>query len=104
MDAGLLTLLLQTVVVLAVAGLILWLYVQRNVIARLEALALVMRKLAQGDLDVEVRTSGSDELSEMAETVKVVPGAGGSSSASSSRSASERKRSSGGTRASSRCW
>ena len=70
-DAGLFTLLLQTVVVLAVAGLILWLYVQRNVIARLEALALVMQKLARGDLDVEVRTSGSDELSEMAETVKV---------------------------------
>ena len=70
-DAGLLTLLLQTVVVLVVAGLILWLYVQRNVIARLEALALVMRDLARGDLDVEVHTSGSDELSEMAETVRV---------------------------------
>ena len=70
-DAGVVTLLLQTVVVLAVAGLILWLYVQRNVIARLEALALVMRRLARGDLDVTVRTSGSDELSEMAETVKV---------------------------------
>ena len=70
-DAGLVTLLLQTVVVLAVAGLILWLYVQRNVIRRLEALALVMQKLARGDLDVEVQTSGSDELSEMAETVQV---------------------------------
>ena len=70
-DAGLVTLLLQTVVVLAVAGLILWLYVQRNVIARLKALAGVMQKLARGDLDVVVRTSGRDELSEMAETVKV---------------------------------
>ena len=70
-DAGLVILLLQTVVVLAVAGLIIWLYVQRNVIARLEALALVMQRLARGDLDVMVRTSGSDELSEMAETVKV---------------------------------
>ena len=70
-DAGLVTLLLQTVVVLAVAGLILWLYVQRNVIARLKALALVMQKLARGDLDVVVPTSGRDELSEMAETVKV---------------------------------
>ena len=69
--AGLVTLLLQTVVVLAVAGLILWLYVQRNVIARLEELALVMQKLARGDLDVVVRTTGRDELSEMAETVKV---------------------------------
>ena len=70
-DAGLVTLLLQTVVVLAVAGLIIWLYVQRNVIARLKALARVMQKLARGDLDVVVRTRGSDELSEMAETVKV---------------------------------
>ena len=70
-DAGLVTLLLQTVVVLAVAGLILWLYVQRNVIARLKALALSMQKLARGDLDVVVETSGSDELSEMAETVQV---------------------------------
>ena len=70
-DAGLVTLLVQTVVVLAVAGLIIWLYVQRNVIARLQALARVMQKLARGDLDVAVRTSGSDELSEMAETVKV---------------------------------
>ena len=70
-DAGLVTLLVQTVVVLAVAGLILWLYVQRNVIARLEALARVMQKLARGDLDVVVHTRGRDELSEMAETVKV---------------------------------
>ena len=70
-DAGLVTLLVQTVVVLAVAGLILWLYVQRNVIARLKALAGVMQKLARGDLDVVVHTSGRDELSEMAETVKV---------------------------------
>ena len=70
-DAGLVTLLLQTVVVLVVAGLIIWLYVQRNVIARLKSLALVMQKLARGDLDVVVRTSGRDELSEMAETVKV---------------------------------
>ena len=70
-DAGLVTLLLQTVVVLAVAGLILWLYVQRNVIARLKALASSMQKLARGDLDVVVETSGSDELSEMAETVQV---------------------------------
>ena len=70
-NAGLATLLLQTVVVLAVVGLILWLYVKRNVIRRLEALARIMHKLARGDLDVAVETSGSDELSEMAETVQV---------------------------------
>ena len=70
-EAGLVILLLQTVVVLAVAGLILWLYVQRNVIARLEALARVMQRLARGDLDVAVPTGGGDELSDMAETVRV---------------------------------
>ena len=75
-DAGLVTLLLQTVVVLAVAGLILWLYVKRNVIRRLEALALVMQKLARGDLDVAVQTSGSDELSEMAGNGAGLQGAG----------------------------
>ena len=70
-DAGLVTLLLQTVVVLAVSALILWLYVQRNVIRRLGALAGVMQQLARGDLNVVVHTSGSDELSAMAETVQV---------------------------------
>ena len=70
-SAGLVTLLVQAIVVLAVAGLILWLYVQRNVIKRLKSLAGVMHKLAQGELDVVVQTSGADELSEMAKTVRV---------------------------------
>ena len=70
-SAGLVTLLVQTVVVLAVAGLILWLYVQRNVIRRLKLLAGIMQKLARGELEVVVQTSGSDELSEMAGTVQV---------------------------------
>ena len=70
-NAGLVTLLVQTVVVLLVAGLILWLYVQRNVIRRLKLLAGVMQKLAHGELDVAVHHAGTDELSEMAETVQV---------------------------------
>ena len=69
--AGLLTLLMQSVVILAVAGLIIWLYVQRNVIRRLKTLARVMKQLAEGNLDVPVQTTGHDELSDMATRVQV---------------------------------
>ncbi|MEM7222756.1 MAG: TMAO reductase system sensor histidine kinase/response regulator TorS [Pseudomonadota bacterium] len=68
---GLVTLFIQSVVVLAVAGLIIWLYVQRNVIRRLTSLAGVMTRLAKGDLEVAVPTGGRDELSHMAGTVQV---------------------------------
>ncbi len=70
-EAGLATILLQTLVLVVVAGLIVWLYVQRNVIRRLRSLASVMGRLASGDLDAKVQTEGNDELTEMAETVKV---------------------------------
>ncbi len=68
---GLATLIGQTLVFFIVAGLIVWLYVQRNVIFRLTSLAGVMRRLAQGDLSAPVPVGGRDELSEMADTVKV---------------------------------
>jgi two-component system sensor histidine kinase TorS len=68
---GLLTLVVQSLLFFAVAGLIIWLYVQRNVIRRLTGLAGAMRKLAEGDLGVPVQVSGSDELSDMAATVQV---------------------------------
>ena len=70
-ETGVLILLLQAVVALLVAGLLIWLYVQRNVIRRLKSLGNVMRRLAQGDLDVAVETTGHDELTEMAGTVQV---------------------------------
>ena len=70
-EKGLATLVGQTLVFFVVAGLIIWLYVQRNVIFRLTSLAGVMRRLAQGDLSAPVPVGGSDELSEMADTVKV---------------------------------
>jgi two-component system sensor histidine kinase TorS len=68
---GLLTLVVQSLLFFVVAGLIIWLYVQRNVIRRLTGLAGAMRKLAAGDLSVPVQVSGSDELSDMAATVQV---------------------------------
>ena len=70
-DGGGIVFLVQALVLLLVAGLIIWLYVQRNVIRRLMQLAGAMRKLAQGDLAVPVPTGGDDELSEMAGTVQV---------------------------------
>jgi methyl-accepting chemotaxis protein len=45
--------------------------VWRGVVKRLTSLAGVMRRLADGELDVEVDTSGSDEISTMAGTVQV---------------------------------
>ena len=69
--AGLVAFVVQSVLFLGVAALIIWLYVQRNVIRRLKSLAAVMHKLAEGDLDVAVPTGGGDELSEMAAKVQV---------------------------------
>lgn len=68
---GFLMLVTQIVVGLTVAGLIVWLYVQRHVARRLESLAGVMTDLAEGQLDVSVDTRGRDELAEMARTVEV---------------------------------
>jgi len=70
-DAGLITLLVQAILFLAIAALIAWLYVQRNIVGRLMSLRQVMQKLAEGDLSVAVPTGGRDELSEMAGTVRV---------------------------------
>ena len=68
---GLITIFIQSVIVLGVAGLIIWFYVQRNVIRRLTSLGGVMTRLAEGDLSVAVPVGGQDELSHMAGTVQV---------------------------------
>ncbi|MBL6930688.1 MAG: TMAO reductase system sensor histidine kinase/response regulator TorS [Rhodospirillales bacterium] len=70
-ETGVATLLIQAVGSLIVAALIIWLYVQRNVIRRLKLLENVMRRLAGGELDVAVETGGRDELSRMADTIGV---------------------------------
>ena len=70
-EFGGLTLLLQIVLFIAIAVAIAWLYVHRNIVHRLSALHRVMRGLAAGRLDVAVPTGGSDELSDMADTVRV---------------------------------
>ena len=70
-EFGGLTVLLQIVLFIAIAGAIAWLYVHRNLVHRLTALHRVMQSLAAGRLDVAVPTGGSDELSDMADTVRV---------------------------------
>lgn len=70
-EAGLVTILVQTLIFVVVAGLIVWLYVQRNVIRRLKTLASAMGRLASGDMEVQVQAEGNDELTDMASTVKV---------------------------------
>ena len=70
-ETGVTTLIAQAIGSLIVAALIIWLYVQRNVIRRLKHLENVMRKLADGDLDVAVETGGSDELTRMSGAVVI---------------------------------
>jgi methyl-accepting chemotaxis protein len=47
------------------AGLIAWLYVGRNVARRLGLLSDAMRRIANGDLDVDIRDNGGDEIADM---------------------------------------
>jgi adenylate cyclase len=65
--------ILITVVALTIASslLIVWLYVQRNVIARLERLSGSMLAIADGDLDVPLPTPGTDEIGRMAQALTV---------------------------------
>ena len=70
-EFGGLTVLLQIVLFIAIAGAIAWLYVHRNIVHRLTALHRAMQSLAAGRLDVAVPTGGKDELSDMADTVRV---------------------------------
>ena len=53
------------------AGLIAWLYVGRNLVRRLTAVAISMRAVADGKLDTQVAVTGSDEITEMAKTLSV---------------------------------
>jgi len=69
--AGRTTFIVIIVCALVAVALILWLYLQRNVIRRLMALESVMRKLADGNNTVVIDTSGHDELAIMARTVQV---------------------------------
>ena len=51
--------------------LIVWLYVQRNVIFRLTHLTNSMNAIASGDLEVPLPKPGSDEIGQMASALTV---------------------------------
>src|SRR3546814_16953837 len=48
-----------------------WLYVGRNLVARLATVASSMREIADGKLDAEVAVTGNDEITEIARTLSV---------------------------------
>jgi methyl-accepting chemotaxis protein len=66
-----LSLLLLAGTSLVAAGLIIWLFVRRNLLRRLTRLEALMRRLAGGDLAVEVEDKASDELGKMAAALVV---------------------------------
>jgi methyl-accepting chemotaxis protein len=63
-------------ILLASAGvllsvLIVWLYVGRGIVGRLETLAAAMQRVARGELSVTVTRGGADEIADMAGTLDV---------------------------------
>lgn len=68
-SAGLFALLATTAVAVLISGLIVWLYVERGVVRRLQELAEAMRRLTLGDLAVDVKQGGTHELKDLAEAV-----------------------------------
>ncbi|OSQ40293.1 methyl-accepting chemotaxis protein [Thalassospira mesophila] len=58
------------IAVIVISGLILWLYVQRNLLRRLIGLNRAMARLAGGDLDNPVNDKGRDEIADMAVAVE----------------------------------
>jgi PAS domain S-box-containing protein len=53
------------------SGLIVWLYVDRNLLARLTALSDSMLAIARGDVQAPIPTGGRDEIARMAEALTV---------------------------------
>lgn len=63
------SLLLVAVICAAAALLILWRYVFRNLIRRLRLLTEATSRISRGELDVDIRISGNDELTALAESL-----------------------------------
>ena len=70
-NRGALALAVIVVLSLACSGLIAWLYVGRNIVARLTGIGAGMAGIAAGRRDVVVNTDGVDEIAAMARTVEV---------------------------------
>jgi methyl-accepting chemotaxis protein len=60
-----------SIAALVAASLIAWLYVGRNIARRLGFLSGAMRRIAHGDLTVQITEGGRDEIADMARTLLV---------------------------------
>jgi methyl-accepting chemotaxis protein len=63
--AGEILLIVLAFAAIIVAALIAWLYVGRNIARRLGLLSNAMRRIADGDLNVQIRDNRSDEIADM---------------------------------------
>ena len=64
-------LFLVSLVSIIITGLIFWLLISKNILARLLQTITALRSLADGNYDVSVNCAGADELSNLARTVEV---------------------------------
>jgi methyl-accepting chemotaxis protein len=71
MRVGRILLIVLSIAALAAAGLIAWLYVGRSIVGRLTLLSGAMRRIADGEADVEVPVGGQDEIAGMAKALLV---------------------------------
>jgi len=67
--SGLILLIVLALVAIVGAGMVAWLYVGRNIARRLGLLSNAMRRIADGDLDVEVHDHRGDEIANMTRTL-----------------------------------
>ncbi|MCL6417434.1 ATP-binding protein [Aestuariirhabdus sp. Z084] len=69
-NTGIRSILLLSLISLAIAAAISWFYVRRNVLQRILELQHNMRAIASAQLDTRIRIAGDDEISAMARDLK----------------------------------
>ncbi len=68
---GKILLILTAIASIAASGAIVWFYVVKNVSRRLSGMSATMRKLAEGDLTVDICEASADEIGDMARALAV---------------------------------
>lgn len=68
---GRISLILIAILALLSAIWVIWRYVWTDVVARIERVAAITRRLASGDLNVEIDIKGSDELGDVADAMRL---------------------------------
>ncbi len=69
-----------------------WFYVGRGVVRRVRRLQRSMHRIAEGDLDAEIATTGTDEIADMASALKILRDARRQALLGDERAAQERTR------------